>query len=359
MKVSRVEITPYVWQLPVSVTTARGTYFERSAWRVALHSDDGRVGWGEAAPLDGQGTESLQSARDALGAAERMLPGLEVPAQWQSLEEAAFLPRTSPGARYAIELALLDLMAQRVDRPIAGMLAQDAAFEIRVNGLLAGTEIPALVAEAQLAVDAGYQTLKMKVGVMSPAQDVERVNAVRNGVGPNVRLRIDANGVWSLPLATQMLQALEGAQLELAEQPVSAAAWSAWSELRLQTQTPLAADESLREPHFAQALWGDGARKVDFVVLKPMLLGGLLPSLAIARNARRAGVEPIVTHSWDGAVGQLGALHLAAALRCSVACGLSPDTLALSTSFREGRLSVPRAPGLGYSGDVPVVETWS
>ncbi len=320
---SSLEVRPYRLRLRQPLRTSQGTYDIRDGFLVLAH-EGGLTGRGEAAPLPELGTETLAQCAAAL-------------------RDASFdrLPAT-PAARHAVEMALLDLRAQRAGVPLATLLEPRALREVPVSALLSAQAMPELAREAQRAAAEGFGTLKLKVGL---DDDFARAAVVRDAVGPRVRLRLDANGGWSLELALRRLHELAPLGIELCEQPTEDLLG-----LRGETPVPIAADELLaRDPQAA-------LERADIVVLKPMVLGGVLPALRLGREALRRGLQVVVTTSLDGAIGRAGAAHLAAALlafgpqpAAGLATGrlleddLCPDLLAP----RRGVICIPETAGLG------------
>lgn len=225
--------------------------------------------------------------------------------------------------------------------------AREAAFvgwpaplrpAVEVNGL-----VPALppdeAAEAAAALP-GFGCVKVKVG---SGDDVGRVAAVRAAVGPDVALRADANGAWSVEEAAAAIRRLSRYDLELVEQPV--ASLDDLAALRRRVDVPVAADESVRGVEDARRLARLGA--ADVVVLKVQPLGGVRPALAVAEAA---GVPAIVTSMMETSVGLAAGLALAAALpELPYACGLATagllagDVVADPLVPVDGRMAVRRA----------------
>lgn len=312
-KLEALEIRPYRVRLRTPLRTARGVMEFREGFVVLLRDGD-LVGRGEAAPLDPR----------------------ELPECFDDLRRDA--PRTA-AARFALELARLDIEAQRRGLPLAKLLDPRAADSVPVSALLCAEAMPQLAREAQRAVADGFRTLKLKVGLQD---DFARAAVVRDAAGAGVRLRIDANGAWRSETALEKLRELAPLGIELCEQPTE----ELEEGLREESPIPIAADELVaRDPEGA-------LKRADIVVLKPMLLGGLRPAMALAKKARERGLGVIVTTALDGAIARAGAAHLAAALyrEGEPAAGLAtgrlldePDPLAP----REGILRIPTSPGLG------------
>jgi O-succinylbenzoate synthase len=164
---------------------------------------------------------------------------------------------------------------------------------------------------------AGYPAVKVKAGRHDPRADVEVVAAVRDAVGPSVALRIDANGVWDVDSAIDVITRLAGYDLELVEQPV--ASLDELARVRRRVDVPIAADESVRSVE--DALRVAASEAADAVVLKVQPLGGVRAAL---RVADAAGVPAAVTSMRETSVGIAAGLALAAALPdLPYACGLA------------------------------------
>jgi o-succinylbenzoate synthase len=182
------------------------------------------------------------------------------------------------------------------------------------------TTVPAVEpAQAHAMVSAsGCTTAKVKV---AQGDDLGRVEAVRDALGPAGKLRVDANGAWDTDTAARMLAALQRFDLEYAEQPVATLAEMA--ELRRRTDVPLAADESVRGAE--DPLRVAGLEAADIVILKVQPLGGVWPAL---RVAEACGLPCVVSSAVETSVGLAAGLALAAALpELDHACGLGTATL--------------------------------
>ncbi|MBW3604819.1 MAG: o-succinylbenzoate synthase [Actinobacteria bacterium] len=170
----------------------------------------------------------------------------------------------------------------------------------------------------RIVATSGCTTAKVKVG---DAGDVDRVEAVRDALGPDGRLRVDVNGIWDLDTAIRRLRQLARFDLEYAEQPVADLA--DFARLRTRVDVPLAADESVRLA--ADPLHIRGIDAADVVILKVQPLGGVRPCLAVAEACDRPAV---VSSAVETSVGLAAGLALAAALPdLPYACGLGTMSL--------------------------------
>jgi L-Ala-D/L-Glu epimerase / N-acetyl-D-glutamate racemase len=314
---------------------------------VELTADDGTVGWGEATPLPfftGETPETVQLVLD-----RHLLPRLVGEDPWDLPRLHRRLGEPVAGnaaARAAIDVACHDLQARAAGLPLYKLLGTHGAESLPRTYVLSLGGRHEAVAEAKAWVGRGYRTLKMKVGG-GVAADVERVAAVRDAVGGDVRIRVDANAGYTLREARQLLRALTPLGIEMAEQPIAAHDLDGWRQLRRATDLPLMADESLYTP--ADALTLVGGRLVDFLVIKLIKTGGIHDARRIAAIAQTAGVECILSTPFDTPIGAAAAIHTAFALG-SLAHAHDLPPSGIEAAAAPGRIGRPRGPGLGIAG---------
>lgn len=207
--------------------------------------------------------------------------------------------------------------------------------------------VRAATVPAVLARFDGCRTAKVKVAEAGQrlADDIDRVRAVRESMGPEGRVRIDANGGWNVDEAERALHALAEFDLEYAEQPCSSV--DELAELRRRVKymdIPIAADESVRKAADPLAVARAGA--ADLLVIKAQPLGGVRRALEIVAEA---GLPAIVSSALDTSVGLSMGVALAAALpRLDYDCGLgtaslfTADVAARPLTPRGGMLAVGR-----------------
>ncbi|MDE0580180.1 MAG: o-succinylbenzoate synthase [bacterium] len=283
----RVELSEIVLKLRHPVITSRGAITQRDGMLVQV-SDGGVTGWGEALPLPGWPGADLSATRRALE-------------QWAADPDPDDLP-DERFAHGAVELALLDLEARRTGKTQAEALAdvRPVADRVELNALVSD----ALTAVAEVA--AGFRTVKLKVGASDLEEDVASVAAVRDAVGDDTRLRLDANGAWTAEEAVEALAQLEQYAIEYVEEPV--AGMDALAQVASQSPIPVAVDESLgsAETQIPES--------IAVVVVKPMALGGPRTAHTAAHRWIGQGRKVVVTNFFDSAIGQHAALSVAAAL---------------------------------------------
>jgi len=334
-----VRIERRVLRFAQPLRTAYGELRERPLLELTIRGADGVEGRGEAAPLEPYDGVPLAAVEGALSAYERVLrDGDELPggALLDACREAADLPQ----ALAAVDMALWDRAGRREGRPVCALIGDDPAPSVRVNAAIAGEDRAGAATAAAGAARAGYTCVKVKVGV---GDDAGRVAAVRAAAGPDMELRLDANGAWAVDEAVATIEALAPAGLELVEEPVHGVA--AIRAVRERVAVRIAMDETAGEPGSLTAAVADA------VCLKIGRCGGISGLLAQAALVRATGAEVYLASAYDGPLGVAAAAHCAAALRPSAACGLG--TLALfadapdALPVRGGAIAVPAAPGLG------------
>jgi L-Ala-D/L-Glu epimerase len=330
----------------VPFPTAAGTWSARESWLLRLAAEDGRPGWGEAVLEDEADRPVLEALIDEL-VATGLAPSPAL------VDRAGAAGRAF---RAALDGARLDLARPGRGHRAAGLPA------VGVNATVPAGTTAATVEAAELAVAAGFRTLKLKAGKAdTTATLVERLGAVRAAVGDDVVLRLDANGTWGLEAAARHLRALAGFALQYVEQPLDPGAPAKAAALRARVGIPIAADEAVTSVTAARAVLDAGA--ADVLVVKPSRVGGPVPVAEIALLAAERGVPVVVSSLFETGVGLAMGLACAAALPdvpgwpaverdhgLATADLLRDDMLVAPLVVKGGRMRAPGGPGTGALG---------
>jgi L-Ala-D/L-Glu epimerase len=333
----KVDISFYEARLRAPFVSSRDSVSVRPLILLRVEGADGAVGHGEAAPLEGYDGVTSDDVRAALEDCRQLLAesdGSDRAALARACADTAVLPQ----AAAAIDLALWDLAGRRAGEPVWRLLGARDPAPITVNATIAATDRAGAAREAGAAAAAGFGCLKLKVGV---GDDAGRLAAVRAAAGPQMWIRLDANGAWSIPEALATLRVLEPARVELCEEPVSGAA--AIAELDGQTAVALALDESAASPAALD-------RRVCEAACLKISRGGITGVIEAAGRARRAGYQLYLASTLDGPLGIAAALHAA-----TVIAPDRPSGLATLGQFGRGeplpvdrgQMSIPVGAGLG------------
>ena len=355
MKISDIRLAKISVPLRVPFKTALRTVNSVEDVIVEIHTDSGLVGYGEAPPtgaITGDTTGAIVgSLRD------HIIPNLI----GQPLDEFEPLMKRlqksvvhNTSAKAAADIALYDLYGQMLGAPVYKLLGASRK-QITTDITISVNPPEEMARDALVALERGYDTLKIKVGI-DPTLDVARLSAVRNAVGPDIRLRIDANQAWTPKQAVKLLNQMQdkGLDIELVEQPVAGRDFDGLKYVTERSYVPVMADESVFSAEDAMKIMQMGA--ADLVNIKLMKCGGLYNALKIASAAEVYGVECMIGCMLEAKVSVNAAVHLACAksvitkvdLDGPVLC--SEDPIDGGSVFDEKFITVSDAPGFGIKG---------
>ena len=345
-----IEVIPYSLPFREPYVTARGELSERKLILVRIRGE-GLEGLGETTALTLRG--GIEIDQIAAEIRDRCWPALldgdlEPDRIWSAIARVRNRG-ASAQALAAVDIALHDLVGRASGDPVWRLLGAREANPVVCNATLPAANPAATRKMAEDWRDQGFRTFKLKMGL---AGDVTQVATVRQALGPEAVIRVDANGAWSVDDAAERLGALTQHEIELAEQPVGT--FEQMVELRRRVEVTVAADESLVSPFDARR-----ARELEacqIAAVKVAKVGGLGAALAIAEV-----MPSYLSSALEGPVGIAAAAHAAQALRivggdAGVAHGLATERL-FSASIGNGlvadrdQLIVDDRPGLGVEID--------
>jgi len=344
MQLQHVRIQPYCLPLRQAWRSASGSFDVRRGFLVTVEDDAGHQGYGDCATP--AGTASEAAAKDWLSKQETTLTGLQTDAALNKLPAPDHCP---PAARCGLETALLDLMTRQHQLPLYRWLEANASTSVKVNVNLGSLDKET---HTRLAAATGFSVVKLKVGLLAVAQDIDNLQRLADVLPEGVSLRLDANQAWNEAQARSFIAGIAKLPVECLEEPLHEPGLKELEQLQKLAPFPLALDESLTQLPHAEIL---SQKPVARLVLKPMLLGGLRTALTLGRKARRAGLESLVTTTVDSAVGSWAAVHLAAALNAGshdMSHGLATSSwlsrdIAPPPAIRDGRIILGENAGLG------------
>jgi L-Ala-D/L-Glu epimerase len=350
MRLEELELVPYSLPFREPYITARGEIRERELILVRIRSE-GLEGLGETAALSLRGGIGIEAILAEIH--DRCWPalldgGVDPDRIWSAIARCRNRG-ASAQALAAIDVALHDLVGRAKGEPVWRLLGANESAPVVCNATVPAANPAATRAMLDGWVAEGFRTFKLKVGL---AGDVTQVATVRQALGPEAAIRVDANGAWSVPDAAERLGALAQHDIELAEQPVGT--FEQMVELRRQVDARVAADESLVSAFDARRARELGA--CDVAAVKIAKAGGIAAALEIGEV-----LPSYLSSALEGPVGIAAAVHAVQALRArggdaGVAHGLATERL-FSTSIGRGaraegdRLMLDERPGLGAEID--------
>ncbi|MSW96011.1 MAG: hypothetical protein F2796_04340, partial [Actinobacteria bacterium] len=271
--------------------SAHGDMTERPLLLLEVEDADGRTAAGEAAPLESYDGVSVERCRAALDIHAQVLNAASASTGAQLLDacrEADPLPQ----ALSAVDIALWSLAGLREGKSVSALLSDAALAQIAVNGTIGADDPAAAAAQARRLADSGLRCLKLKVGV---GDDAARLAEVRQAIGDDVLLRLDANGAWTVDEALSALADFPGSGIELVEEPVHGV--DALREVQQRSGMRIAMDETGAE------LGAIASGATDAVCLKLSRAGGISALLAQAALARLVGSQVYISSTFDGPIG--------------------------------------------------------
>jgi o-succinylbenzoate synthase len=317
---TELELTysPYSIKLKTPFITSKNTIKERKGFIISIKNEKGNEGLGDAAPFPDFGSESHEEAEKTLEGLSLKI-NIDIHVVKESTKEILRLFDHLPALRHGLEQALLNLICKEKNVSLNNLLDIKLKKRINVNAAIGFLPPDEAASKATELVNKGFKTLKVKTGRDSFDEDFKTIESIMNTVGDKIKIRIDTNGKWELRNAAEYLKQLEQFNLEYAEQPVSSL--QDFIALKKYTSVPLAPDESVRDKKSTEEFIESKA--ADVLILKPMMIGGLIPTLEIIKLAEDNKIIPVITSSFESAIGRTNAVIAAAVVKSNVAHGLS------------------------------------
>lgn len=353
MKITDVKVGLVEAPLITPFKTALRTVHSIQNVMVTIHTDDGQIGIGEAAPthvITGETLGSIQFAIDQVIAP--LIKGMDIAEIAVICERVDSCIYQNTSAKAAVEIALYDLWAKKYNAPLYELLGGYQKSLI-TDITISVNDYAEMVRDSLEAVKRGFSILKVKVG-KDPAGDVDRILKIREAVGPNIVLRIDANQGWTPKQAVSIIGQLEdaGVQMELVEQPVHYSNVAGMQYVTNHTQTPILADESVFSPK--QAIEVIEKRAADLINIKLMKTGGISKAQQIANIAQASGVECMIGCMLETKISVSAAAHFAAANKNVTLVDLDGPSLCVKDPIEGGpifegeRIQMVDRSGLGF-----------
>lgn len=350
---------------------------------VLVHAtdDDGRVGWGEAPALKDWGGEFGRYFGESPLITKVVIEAYLAPAiaglqlgnfaELHARMDAAI--KGYPYSKAAVEFAIYDLTGRWLGIPVHVLLGGQARSRVPVTHSIGLISIVDAATESAQVVAEGIRTIKIKVGV-DRKRDIEIVRVVREAVGPEIDICIDANEGYETPgEAIATVREMEKHSLKYVEQPV--AGIERLAEVARAIDVPVMADESAWNGHdVLQIIECRAAEIVSIYTTKP---GGLYKAMEVAAVCRAAGIICNVNGSVETGVGNLANIQLAAAapavtLSCVVPVSTpaewlesqiggiyyKDDLIAAPMRLVDGAIEVPTGPGMGIEVDKAKIDTY-
>ncbi len=356
MKIVKLESIPY--GIPVKGFADAYTSFSHSnAVLIKIHTDDGIVGLGEACAWEpefyGESFESIHAMITNYVAPK--IIGLD-PFNINNImlildQELAKITCVKEG----IDLALHDLVGKALNIPVYKLLGGKFRDQIPVASEI-GIDDPKKMGQNALEVlNMGIGVIKIK-GSNERELDIDRIQSVRDAVGPDVPLRLDPNAAWDTISTIKIMREVEDCKLQLLEQPVPSWDYKGMAHIRKNIGIPLMADESIWTPQDAIKLYDYEA--CDLLNLKIAKTCGLHLGKKVEYVAEAIGLPCIAGTELEPGVSAVAKIHLAASMRIHPIASEFTELTQVDGSILtnpikavDGHLEVPQGPGFGVEID--------
>jgi L-alanine-DL-glutamate epimerase-like enolase superfamily enzyme len=290
-KIVKVECLPVSTPLkkPVIMPNTRITSIDSVVLKIT--TDDGTVGFSDSGDTSSWYRGELQESIIAMIAnviAPRCLLGEDPKSIEKIVAKMDLLVRDNNQAKATVDFALHDLKGKLLGVPVYQLLGGRTIEAARQGWVLSAGKPQDVAAEAARAKKTGFALFKMKIGYGTTADDIAMVHAVRETVGNDAYLTIDANGFWSYEKALHIIRQIDACGLDLIEQPLAHWDIEGMARLRAQVKTPIYADESAQELHNLKEIID--RRAADGLFLKLQKAGGLVKAQRWLTVARLAGL---------------------------------------------------------------------
>jgi len=320
------------------------------------------VGWGEATTIGGlgYGEESPESVKVNIetyfAPLLKTLSGLNVAQTLQAIKKNINGNRF---AKCAIQTALLDIQAQRLNQPLSEILGGRLRDSVPVLWVLASGNTEKDIAEAQKMIAAKrHNIFKLKIGSRPVEQDVEHVLAIKQALGKDISIRVDVNRAWSELDAIKGIQLLQDGGIDLIEQPCAIDNLDAMRRLTQRFDIAIMADESLMGTQSAYQIARQHGSGSSVFAVKVAQSGGLIEGCEVAKVAQLAGIDLYGGTMLEGPVGTIASAHAFSTFE-SLAYGtelfgpllLTEDILKTPLQYQNFELEIPKGPGLGIELD--------
>jgi L-alanine-DL-glutamate epimerase-like enolase superfamily enzyme len=325
---------------------------------VRIESDNGVIGWGEAASAPTMTGETIASMMAAIEYLTPKLLGRA--ADDLSGASAAMDARIygNSGAKAAVDIALHDLLGRAIGRPVYALLGAKRRSRMPVLAVIGSDDAAADLREAQRSWNAGYRAFKIKVGLGSPEADAARTRNICQALkrAGDCLVSADANQGFTIDGALCFVRAIGDCGLDFFEQPVDARDLDGMSRVAAATEIPIGSDEGIHSPDdITRHHERNAARGVS---LKAIKLGGLRGLVEASRLCERFGMRVNIScKTGETSLASAAAVHVAAVAPeiawglTVTSAGLAEDIAAVPLRVDHGHVEVPEQPGLGIEID--------
>ncbi len=356
MKITSTTIFPLELPLKEPFSIANETVDVGINVFIKIETDNGLIGWGCATP-DSVTSETQESVTAVFEqSVKNYLIGKD-PTRIHLLQDALEeQTKGNPSLKAGVNIALYDLLGKQAEMPLFRLLG-GYRDRIETSVTLGINPVDVMVERAKEFVSQGFRCLKVKCG-MDIDQDIEAVLAIRDAIGKNIKLRLDANEGYTLEKALRIIETLEklGADIEMLEQPTPAKYLYALKEITAQCPVPIVADETALT--LRDSLKLVKMEIADMINIKLMKIGGITNAIKANVFAEIAEI-PVMIGCMNESMGAMAAgVHFACAHKnvqyadLDSALDFKQDVVKGGAAYKDGYVIPSEKPGLGIEVEI-------
>ena len=376
MKITEVITHQLLVNVDEPFTSSRGWFYKtKGALVVEIRTDTGLTGWGDCY---GPAAVNRSIIDNVFKSALLGRDPFDVEVLWEELYNKIKdygLSGFSISSISGIDIALWDIIGKATSQPIHKLIG--GAFRTQLQAYATGLYFKDMnrlneeaVQEAKGYVTQGFKAIKMKIGLGSITKDIDRVAAVRDAIGPEVQLMVDANHCFNVPQAIAIGRELQKLDIYWFEEPISPEDLDGYVEVTSKLDMAIAGGENeFTKFGFRRIL---ERRAMDIVQPDVCAAGGITECKKIAALAQASSIQ-CVPHAWGTAIGLAATMHYLASLPFTPPCLVPvPPMLEYEQTFnpfrdelssadlthKGGFVTVPNGPGLGIEINREVLERY-
>ena len=355
LTITKIEVyqSPVKLKEPFTISLGSLEYAENII--IVIHTNKKVTGYGECNPFLTIHGESMETGFIVAGYLAKVLKGknpLNIEACSAAMDKVIY---GNSCIKSAFDIALHDIAAQNAEVPLYKFLGGENHGEIKTDYTVSLGETDKMVSNARRIVENGFEIVKVKLG-HSKDKDIESIKRIREVIGKEIPLRLDANQGWKADEAIEILNNLAPYNIQHCEEPIPRWDFMELSEIRRNSPIPIMADESCWDHHDAKRLVDLNA--CDLINIKLSKSSGIFKALKIIEVAEKAGMKMQVGGFLESRLGFTASAHFALASKNIIHYDFDTPLMMINDPVEggieygeNGKVIVPETPGLGATID--------
>ncbi|PIW69774.1 MAG: o-succinylbenzoate synthase [Ignavibacteriales bacterium CG12_big_fil_rev_8_21_14_0_65_30_8] len=316
MKPLQLTYSPFELKFKAPFLTSQKQINKRKGILIKIKYKD-FFGFGECSPFPEFGSETFEQAENKLQDFKLKM-NLNPNDFITNISESLAELDDFPSLKHGIEQALLNLICYKTKLTINELLNVKSFSSVSVNAVVGFLFPEETLITCKNYLKEGFKTIKLKVGRENFEDDMKIISLIREKLGYDFNLRLDANGKWDFITAKIVFNQLKVFKIEYVEQPLNSI--NDFIKLKSGSKIPIAADESIRT--YKDAVIFIQKKAADVIILKPMMIGGLLQTLKITELCEKYKVKVVITTTFESSLGKSFAVFAASTIKNKIAHGL-------------------------------------